>query len=285
MWKEGDWEDYRSSVLRRPGNPNSDIITVFSDGSCKRGGAGSTGTRTIVLSDYDGLSRAEKSVVSGVSRSGVGGWKGFISRLRGGDWESEMTESEYDRRYGGRMKEKNGRGKNVYFDERVTESDARSIQTQEPARVPGWRPEYSERANLDRSHTTKSYYPGDDRAHQRYSHHAQPQSEYSSSSDGESEASNGTAKPKATNRKTARVVSASTTSTTSTSSTSSSDSYESDSDEEEEYGTKVYKHTIERRPAVDLWGTTTENSTGGNYRAGRRGSLSSESSLASSAAH
>lgn len=51
IWKRSDWEDYKSSVLRRPDRPE-DAITIFSDGSARRGGS-STGTRTVVLGELD----------------------------------------------------------------------------------------------------------------------------------------------------------------------------------------------------------------------------------------
>ena len=53
IWRESDWDDYKSSVLRRPEERPDDAITVFSDGTTRRGGGSSVGTRTVVLGELD----------------------------------------------------------------------------------------------------------------------------------------------------------------------------------------------------------------------------------------
>ncbi|KAF8534732.1 hypothetical protein BDD12DRAFT_859017 [Trichophaea hybrida] len=63
IWRSSDWQDYKASVLRRPGERPDDAITVFSDGTARRGGGSSVGARTVVLGELDTTytkSRVEK---------------------------------------------------------------------------------------------------------------------------------------------------------------------------------------------------------------------------------
>ncbi|RPA80914.1 hypothetical protein BJ508DRAFT_415164 [Ascobolus immersus RN42] len=185
VWKRNDWRDYVLTVTRKGGLADDDHITVFSDGSIrKRGSRGTTGTRTVVLDEWDRLDDYEKSVVSGEYRSGVGGWKGLWTRLRGGEWEegsewdnlTSVSRRVPNRRRKKRKSQPSSEGtqlKQVYYD-LEDQTDAHSFTTQEPARVPGWTPEAeaelererkaARQAELDRS---KSFYAGDDRKLQR----------------------------------------------------------------------------------------------------------------------
>jgi hypothetical protein len=53
VWKSWDWQDYKASVLRRPEERPDDAITVFSDGTARKGGGSSVGTRSVVLGELD----------------------------------------------------------------------------------------------------------------------------------------------------------------------------------------------------------------------------------------
>jgi hypothetical protein len=53
IWRASDWQDYKASVLRRPDERPDDAITVFSDGTARRGGGSSVGARTVVLGELD----------------------------------------------------------------------------------------------------------------------------------------------------------------------------------------------------------------------------------------
>jgi len=92
LWRPNDWSDYQSAVLRRPDEISDDAITVFTDGSARRGGGGSSaGARTEVLSavwnDEQKLEAADR--MTSISRGGRDLWGEFKSRLgiglRGGE--------------------------------------------------------------------------------------------------------------------------------------------------------------------------------------------------------
>jgi len=55
IWREYDWAEYKSSVLRRPEERPDDAVTVFSDGTARKGGpmGSSVGARTVVLGELD----------------------------------------------------------------------------------------------------------------------------------------------------------------------------------------------------------------------------------------
>ncbi|KAF8423540.1 hypothetical protein EV426DRAFT_700168 [Tirmania nivea] len=92
LWRPNDWSDYQSAVLRRHDEISDDAITVFTDGSARRGGGGSSaGARTEVLSavwnDEQKLEAADR--MTSISRGGRDLWGEFKSRLgiglRGGE--------------------------------------------------------------------------------------------------------------------------------------------------------------------------------------------------------
>jgi len=149
MWKDSDWEDYKSSVLRRPAARPDDAITVFSDGSARRGGGSTMGTRTVVLGELD-TTYTKSEIIRGPrvkeltekkgAESVVGGlWaraQGAFGRLRGGDGDAAVIHRPR------RVKQQ------------MREADVRSVTTmgtfiddQEPARPAGWKPEDSDLAN------------------------------------------------------------------------------------------------------------------------------------------
>jgi hypothetical protein len=55
IWRDYDWAEYKASVLRRPEERPDDAITVFSDGTARKGGpqGSSVGARTVVLGELD----------------------------------------------------------------------------------------------------------------------------------------------------------------------------------------------------------------------------------------
>ncbi|KAI5820872.1 hypothetical protein BZA77DRAFT_300134 [Pyronema omphalodes] len=63
IWRKYDWADYKASVLRRPQDRPDDAITVFSDGTARRGGSGSSVGRSVVLGELD--TTYQKSYVAG----------------------------------------------------------------------------------------------------------------------------------------------------------------------------------------------------------------------------
>ncbi|KAF8455292.1 hypothetical protein BGX38DRAFT_1167781 [Terfezia claveryi] len=92
FWRPNDWSDYQSAVLRRHDEISDDAITVFTDGSARRGGGGSSaGSRTEVLSavwnDQQKLEAADR--MTSISRGGRDLWGEFKLRfgigLRGGE--------------------------------------------------------------------------------------------------------------------------------------------------------------------------------------------------------
>lgn len=103
IWRSSDWQDYKASVLRRPEERPDDAITVFSDGTARKGGGSSLGgPRTVVLGELDTTytkSRIEKpygpygprEMGSGSKRTGLlmTAWsdvKGSVwGKLRGGE--------------------------------------------------------------------------------------------------------------------------------------------------------------------------------------------------------
>lgn len=154
IWKETDWEDYKSSVLRRPGARPDDAITVFSDGSTRRAGGSSQGARTVVLGELDTTytkSRVPKTFgprpMGSKRKTGMasvwGAGESLWGRLRGGERRSD-ADTEVAR-------------------EKEMRQDARSIHTesyvdnQEPARPRGWKPEDSDLSahypNMERNQT------------------------------------------------------------------------------------------------------------------------------------
>lgn len=103
IWRKNDWDDYRSAVLRRP--VSDDAITVFTDGSIRKGGS-SVGTRTVVLkdllSDEQRLEDLERRTV--ISKGGRDLWgelkeRGALfsqwagGKLRGGEAPSFIVRS------------------------------------------------------------------------------------------------------------------------------------------------------------------------------------------------
>jgi hypothetical protein len=164
IWKSSDWEDYKSSVLRQPSRRPDDAITVFSDGSTRRGGGSTMGARTVVLGELDTTytksqvirgprtrkSPAEKRDTMTVFGEMWGRAQGAIfGRLRGGhvsDGDTEVPRSKPMR-----------------------EADTRSVTTiesfvdnQEPARPAGWKPEDSDLGgypDMARGHTVIRHPP------------------------------------------------------------------------------------------------------------------------------
>ncbi|KAG0634275.1 hypothetical protein HOY80DRAFT_538384 [Tuber brumale] len=149
MWKDSDWEDYKSSVLRRPAARPDDAITVFSDGSARRGGGSTMGARTVVLGELDTTytksevtrgPRAKEHTEKKSARSVVGGlWaqaQDAFGRLRGGD--GDVAVIHRPRRVKQQMRE---------ADIRSVTSVGTFIDNQEPARPAGWKPEDSDLGN------------------------------------------------------------------------------------------------------------------------------------------
>lgn len=158
VWKSSDWDDYKSSVLRRPGARPDDAITVFSDGSTRRAGGSTQGARTVVLGELDTtytkshvakpygprpMTTKKKTGLGSVWGTGQGSIWG---RLRGGDRGDADTEiqREKEMRHGD-------------DDVRSMTSMGTFIDKQEPARPHGWKPEDSDLSshypNLDRNQT------------------------------------------------------------------------------------------------------------------------------------
>lgn len=202
IWKDTDWEDYKSSVLRRPGERPDDAITVFSDGSTRRAGGSTQGARTVVLGELDTTytkSRVPKTFgprpMASKKKNGMasvwGAGESLWGRLRGGERRSD-ADTEVAR-------------------EKEMRQDARSIHTesyvdnQEPARPRGWKPEDSDLSahypNMERNqtvvrHPSKSAKRGKSTRKPSTRKAAQPpppkrvaspQSDYSSSDDSSSE--------------------------------------------------------------------------------------------------
>lgn len=116
IWRASDWQDYKASVLRRPDERPDDAITVFSDGTARRGGGSTVGTRTVVLGELD--TTYTKSYVStekpygprslptsrvmakknkGILESVWGRSESMWGRLRGGARSDIRTEAEPQR--------------------------------------------------------------------------------------------------------------------------------------------------------------------------------------------
>lgn len=202
IWKDTDWEDYKSSVLRRPGARPDDAITVFSDGSTRRAGGSTQGARTVVLGELDTTytkSRVPKTFgprpMASKKKTGMasvwGAGESIWGRLRGGERRSDV-DTEVAR-------------------EKEMRQDTRSIHTesyvdnQEPARPRGWKPEDSDLSahypNMERNqtvvrHPSKSAKRGKSTRKPSTSKAtvppppkrvASPQSEYSSSDDSSSD--------------------------------------------------------------------------------------------------
>lgn len=140
IWKETDWEDYKSSVLRRPGERPDDAITVFSDGSTRRAGGSSQGARTVVLGELDTTytkSRVPKTFgprpMVSKKRTGMasvwGAGESIWGRLRGGERGNDADTVV--------AREKEMR------DDRSIRSES-YVDRQEPARPRGWKPEDSD---------------------------------------------------------------------------------------------------------------------------------------------
>ncbi|KAL7266595.1 hypothetical protein RUND412_010854 [Rhizina undulata] len=140
IWKKTDWEDYKSSVLRRPEARPDDAVTVFSDGSARRHRGGSTlGTRTVVLGELDttyskakvtdkpwgprDMKPKKKKGLGSVWGTGDGSLWG---RIRGGDRSDTDTQIQREKELS-----------------RETESEVTAttfVDNQEPARPAGWKP-------------------------------------------------------------------------------------------------------------------------------------------------
>lgn len=147
IWKPTDWEDYKSSVLRRPGERPDDAITVFSDGSTRRAGGSTAGARTVVLGELDTTytkSHVHKTFgprPMGKKKTSVWGTgEGSIwGRLRGGGLNDNDTVV---------MREK---------EMRQVSNPHSFVDKQEPARPRGWKPEDSDLSgypDLSRGETT-----------------------------------------------------------------------------------------------------------------------------------
>lgn len=146
MWKESDWEDYKSSVLRRPAARPDDAITVFSDGSARRGGGSTMGARTVVLGELD-TTYTKSEVIRGPRVQEITEKKGAKSVV-GGLWAQAQDAF-------GRLRGGDGDVAVIHRPRRVKrqtrEADVRSVTTtetfidnQEPARPAGWKPEDSD---------------------------------------------------------------------------------------------------------------------------------------------
>ncbi|RPB02044.1 hypothetical protein L873DRAFT_1802452 [Choiromyces venosus 120613-1] len=149
MWKESDWEDYKSSVLRRPAARPDDAITVFSDGSARRAGGSTMGARTVVLGELD-TTYTKSEVIRGPrakefnekkgAKSVVGGlWaqaQDAFGRLRGGEGDAAVIHRP--RRVKRQTRE---------ADIRSVTSMGTFVDNQEPARPAGWKPEDSDLGN------------------------------------------------------------------------------------------------------------------------------------------
>ncbi|KAH0603351.1 uncharacterized protein H6S33_007673 [Morchella sextelata] len=148
IWKPTDWEDYKSSVLRRPGERPDDAITVFSDGSTRRAGGSTAGARTVVLGELDTTytkSHVHKTFgprPMGKKKTSVWGTgEGSIwGRLRGGGLNDNDTVVMREKE----MRQVSGGGRSF-------------VDKQEPARPRGWKPEDSDLSgypDLGRGETT-----------------------------------------------------------------------------------------------------------------------------------
>lgn len=201
IWKDTDWEDYKSSVLRRPGARPDDAITVFSDGSTRRAGGSSQGARTVVLGELDTTytkSRVPKTFgprpMNSKRKNGMasvwGAGESLWGRLRGGERRSDADTEVV------REKEMRQDPRSVHVESYV--------DNQEPARPRGWKPEDSDLSahypNMERNqtvvrHPSKAAKRGKSTRKSSTRKVAQPppprvaspQSEYSSSEESESE--------------------------------------------------------------------------------------------------
>lgn len=200
IWKDTDWEDYKSSVLRRPGARPDDAITVFSDGSTRRAGGSSQGARTVVLGELDTTytkSRVPKTFgprpMGSKRKNGMasvwGAGESLWGRLRGGERRSDVDTEVV-------------REKEMRQDPRSVHAES-YVDNQEPARPRGWKPEDSDLSahypNMERNQTVVRHpskaakrgkstrKPSTRKAQPPPPRVASPQSEYSSSDDSESE--------------------------------------------------------------------------------------------------
>lgn len=201
IWKDTDWEDYKSSVLRRPGARPDDAITVFSDGSTRRAGGSSQGARTVVLGELDTTytkSRVPKTFgprpMNPGKKNGMasvwGAGESLWGRLRGGERRND-ADTEV------------AREKEMRQDPRSVPVES-YVDNQEPARPRGWKPEDSDLSahypNMERNqtvvrHPSKSAKRGKStrKPSTRKVNHppppriVSPQSEYSSTDDSESD--------------------------------------------------------------------------------------------------
>jgi len=96
IWKSWDWQDYKSSVLRRPEERPDDAITVFSDGTARKGGGSSVATRSVVLGELDTTytkSYVRKEKPFGPRPEKKRGLFGSVwGRLRGGEGDGADTQ-------------------------------------------------------------------------------------------------------------------------------------------------------------------------------------------------
>ncbi|KAA8911497.1 hypothetical protein FN846DRAFT_427917 [Sphaerosporella brunnea] len=323
IWRDYDWAEYKASVLRRPQERPDDAITVFSDGTARKGGpqGSSVGARTVVLGELD--TTYTKSYVahekpwgprdlpvSGEKKRGLLGsvWgkvEGSVwGRLRGGGPPDENDTVVQRQKSLRRSTHRNSRRHRSHKHPRHhrEEPEPSEVSTQLPAppltditsssaAAPVRKPTNKNRGkSVRQSRREPSYSVGDDRGGGRYQRHTRTRSAEAEESSSESSDSS-----------------------TDTSTDSSSD--DSSSDDESEIGpseigmakgNKVYHHTIsdERR----FWGNAgpVERNGGGaggtygggapalmpgpgpsrgrGYRAGSVGSLSSDGSVRSSKA-
>lgn len=213
IWKASDWEDYKSSVLRQPERRPDDAVTVFSDGSARRGGGSSMGTRTVVLGELDTTytksqvmrgPRVRTAPSSGEENSRGGGtmaifgemWGNLFGRLRGGSGSgghvSDVeTEPPRQRRSKSKSKSKSKphRKRHVSADTRSVTTTESFVDNQEPARPAGWKPEDSDLGgypDMERGHTVIRHPPS---ALKRdgTTRHARRAPEYSDDSDSSSD--------------------------------------------------------------------------------------------------
>ena len=103
IWHDYDWAEYKSSVLRRPEERPDDAITVFSDGTARKGGpmGSSVGARTVVLGELDttytksyvakekpwGPRDLPSKGITGGRKKGGGGFMGSVwGKVEGSMW-------------------------------------------------------------------------------------------------------------------------------------------------------------------------------------------------------
>lgn len=120
VWREGDWDDYKSTVLRRKGPDGKTLSNATK--STKLGG------RSV---------RGGGSIWAGEKKGGRRGQQGYDEEDALTDWSGEYRDEKIDYTIGGRGKAGGRKHKHPSHDDNKTDADVLAYRAEQPARVGG----------------------------------------------------------------------------------------------------------------------------------------------------